>query len=60
MSYSQPIPNAIFKILKEVSDYLQIQIDSHLQNPIKHTIANFIDIFNKQSGRCMEIFTCRN
>jgi chaperonin GroEL (HSP60 family) len=52
MSYSQPIPNAIFKILKEVSDYLQIQIGDSTSSgiPIQNTLlTNFIDIFNKQS-----------
>ena len=50
MRFTQPIPNAIFKIIREISEYLQEKVGDSTSSgiPIETSlIRNFVDIFNK-------------
>lgn len=50
MRFTQPIPNAIFKIIREISEYLQEKVGDSTSSgiPIETSlIRNFVEIFNK-------------
>lgn len=52
MKYSQPIPNAIFKTIREASEYMQMEVGDSTSSgiPIQNALLKkFVEIFNDQS-----------
>ena len=52
MKFSQPIPNSIFKIIREASEYMQTEIGDSTSSgiPIQNSLLKkFVEIFNDQN-----------
>ena len=52
MKFSQPIPNAIFKIIREASEYMQMQVGDSTSSgiPIQNALLKkYVEIFNNST-----------
>lgn len=55
MRFTQPIPNAIFNIIRSTSEYMQDNIGDSTSSgiPIQHALLKkFVEIFNDQTNGC--------